>query len=285
MTEHASTMPSPGTALAIYRHVGSRSKPLSDDTAEGRLVLRRDLRSPNGPFASAIGIFMQDLAGVNIFRLAPLIVPVQIDIHIRDSAAGVSELTARGEIVRRGRTLMVTRAQITGGDRLVAHGTATWATMGSTLTEPGPWRSTEPDAPDRELPPLLEWLGGQPRAAGDGVDLREVAAELQEPVALGGPSTGTLHGGPLQILTEAAAWQVAQKRAPQERLMIQDFSTLMMSPARAAPFAAVGEIIAAGESSLDCRVEVRDEAGAGKLAAMSLARFSILTPAPAGLPR
>ena len=270
------TGPPPGSALAIYRHVGSGSKPLSDDSAEGRLALRSDLRGLNGPFASAIGIFMQDLAGVNIFRLAPLIVPVQIDLHIRDAAVGVSELVARGEIVRKGRTLMVTRAQITGADRLVAFGTATWATMGSNLAEPNPWRATQANTPDREVPPLLEWLGAQPRADGTGMDLHEVTAELREPVALGGPSTGTLHGGPLQVLTEAAAWRVAENRFHKDRLMIQDFSTLMMAPARAAPFAAVGEIVSAGASALDCRIEVRDQSGAGRLAAMSFAHFAVL---------
>jgi acyl-coenzyme A thioesterase PaaI-like protein len=83
-------------------------------------------------------VFSQDLAGCNIYPIAPMVVPVQIDVHVRDPALDQDELFGTSEIVRLGRTLMVTQARMYAGRdrrRLVAFTQATWLTMNSTRDE------------------------------------------------------------------------------------------------------------------------------------------------------
>ena len=269
------------SALAIYRHVGAGSIGTSATTAEGMLPLRSDLRGPNGPLASALAVFLQDLAGCNVFAIAPLVAPVQIDVHIRDRADGASQLVGTSEVVRAGRTLIVTQARVHGADdpeRLVAFGQVTFATMGSTRVQPGDPHHTRSTVPEQPVAPLFEWLGARPRSDGRGCDLEDLPPELVEPVTLGGTANPTLHGGPLQILTEMAAWHVASHRLERERLRIEDFSTAMMASSRVAPFAAVGEVLSERAGSIDCRVELREDGGQGRVTAVSYARFECSAP-------
>jgi acyl-coenzyme A thioesterase PaaI-like protein len=264
------------SALAIYRHIGAGSVGTSRTTAEGTLPLRSDLRGPNGPFASAVAVFLQDIAGCNVFPIAPMVAPVQIDVHVRDGADGASELVGTSEVVRAGRTLIVTQARVHRADeheRLVAFGQITFATMGSTREQPGDPHRTRSTVPEGPVTSLFEWLGARPRSDGRGVDLEKLPPELVEPVTLGGTDSPSLHGGPLQILTETAAWHVASQRADRERLRIADFSTAMMASSRVAPFAAVGEVLSERAESIDCRVELREDGGQGRVTAVSYARF------------
>jgi acyl-coenzyme A thioesterase PaaI-like protein len=265
--------------LAIYRHIGAGSTGLTLTTSEGRLPLRPDLRGPNGPLASALAVFSQDLAGCNVYPIAPMVAPVQIDVHVRDPALDQDELFGTSEIVRLGRTLMVTHAHMYAGSdrrRLVAFTQATWMTMNSTRDHPGEPHQTKITVPAESPPLLLEWLGAKPRPDGSGLDLAELPPALSEPVTLGGLENPAMHGGPIQVLTEATAWHIASQRIPRKRLMIEDLSTAMMAPTRHAPFFTAGEVLYERPGSIDCRIEVRENAGNGRVTAVTFARFATL---------
>ena len=270
--------PAGSSMLKIYRQVGCGSTALTPDTAEGRLPIRDDLRDNGNLLGAAVGVFLQDLAGVNVAYHAPLVVPTEVTVHLCDSARDVAALRADGELVRRGRTTMVTRARIVDEahpDRLVGYGTASWATMASTLdAPPEKLRSTPVTVPETPQPPLVQWIGAVERADGRGLEVREVVPEMREPVALGGPDTQTLHGGPIQILAEGAARLVAERHVGGRAVMTRYLSTHLLSPARRTPFAALATVLSDTNGSLDCQVEVREDGGDGKIVALCYARFA-----------
>ncbi len=96
----------------IYRHIGARSKASGLDVTESRLSLRPDLRSPNGLYGAPLAVLLQDLAWVTIVRLAPLVVPIQINVRIRQQVPDATELFAVGQTNRRGRALQATEAPV-----------------------------------------------------------------------------------------------------------------------------------------------------------------------------
>lgn len=264
----------PDSGLQIYRHIGSGSAPTGEETAEGRLILRPDLRTKTGVWASALAVFTQDLAGVNVFRFAPLLVPVRIDIHLRGDVTGEQELIAESRIVKRSKNSMITTARIypgSGGDIPVAYGSIHFNTMGSSRETPLEFTRTQVTVPAQKPPDLLSWIGAEPRGDGLGHDLNEITCALMEGAALGGSSARVLHGGPLQILAEGAAMAVSQSVVGGDSLRIEDFVTSFFAPAKSLPVSAVGEIVLVTDDSIDTRVEVCNSGGG--IAAVSEARF------------
>ncbi len=268
----------------MYRYVGARSHPGTGDTADGTLRVRADLRGPNGLFASPLAIFFHDLSGIAVVRYAPLVVPIQVNVRVRSSAGAAEELVGHCELTRRGRSIMASEARMYDPrhpGRVVAFVTATWFNTGSALDVPesrlvGPG-TVEDDSESIELADsILDAIGAAPRADGRGLDLDEVAAPHRETAALGGPASGTLHAGALQILAEGAAFQVAGGSAGRSALAIEELSTQLLAPARVAPISAIGEVLAVTDDVVDCRIEVREEGGSGRLAAATIARFRVV---------
>lgn len=247
------------------------------------LPLRPDLRGPHGPRAAALAVLLQDLSAVTVTRFAPLTVPIQINVRVRSGASGLTELAAHGYTLRRGRAVMASEARVTDPSdpsKVVAFVTGSWATMGSNLAEAkpvthGPGTPAEGD-PDLATASMLDFIGATRRDDGRGWDLVEVEGPHTEPIALGGTSTGTLHAGALQVLIEGAATLVAASEVPEDRLMIEDLGTQFLAPARLGPISALAEPLVVGRDSIDCRVELREEGGRGRLSAVAFARFRII---------
>jgi acyl-coenzyme A thioesterase PaaI-like protein len=268
---------------AIYKQVGARIEALSEDDGEGTLSIRPNLRSLNGPSAAALAVLLQDLSAVTIARFAPLVVPIQINVRILAAARDTAEVFARGTTLRRGRAVQATdAAYFDGADRtrLVGFATGSWATMASNLDEPRPTKYG-PGTPQSDDPgdiwdfaTLIDAIGGGTSQDGTAAVLAAVPAEATEPIALGGTGTGTLHAGALQVLAEHAAVLAATGEVDGSDLMIQQLSTQFLAPARQTPLHAKGRVISSDATSLDVRVEVRESAGEGRVAALTYARFA-----------
>ncbi len=268
----------------IYLQVGAEMKYVDDDTAEGTLTMRPGLRNLGGPSAAAMAVVLQDISALTISRFAPLNVPIFINVRIRPAAADVRTIFARGTTLRRGRSVMSLDSILTDADRpgtVIGYATGSWAAMDSYLREPratrfGPGTPTPADPPGvREFDSLLEAVGGRLRDDGRGAELGEVNLGATEPVALGGTGTGTLHAGALQVLAESAASSVAAQAVGAERLMIHELSTQFLAPCRVTPIAAIASVMATSDGTLDCRVELHEDGGSGRLTALSYARFKV----------
>jgi hypothetical protein len=109
-------------------------------------------------------------------------------------------------------------------------------------------------------------------AAGPGAfAIDEVAPEFGEPIALGGPQSHTLHGGPLQILAEASAWDAVNDVVGAGRLT--GMTTYMVAPARITPLVTRTRVLVGAHPIVDCRVELYDDDGKGKICAVSDLQF------------
>ncbi len=267
----------------IYKYVGARSVALSEEDGESTLRLRPDLRGPHGPKAAALGVLIQDLSAVTVTRFAPMAVPIQINIRVRTPASSLTEVAAHGYTLRRGRGVMASEARVTDPadrSRVVAFVTASWATAGAVLTEAKPTLqgpgTPEPGDPDPQAASMLDFIGATRRADGRGWELVEGPGAHAEQIALGGAARGLLHAGALQVLLEGAATTTAATQVPEDSLMIEELGTQFLAPARLGPISAIAELLVVSDDSVDCRVELREEGGAGRLSALSFARFRVI---------
>ena len=189
--------------LISYRYLGCSSTALTRDTAEGRMQLRRDLRTPGGLLAAPLGIALLDTAGINVDAIGRC-APTQIDVTVFDAARDVEAVRFFGEIVREGRSQMFTVADRRRGapracDRLRLH------ELGGAGADPARFRLRRPRARRRRCtrsPAPHRRVRVVPRSGGsyvlDGLSAR-VGAD-------------SLHQGPIQVMLEAAALDVARRR-------------------------------------------------------------------------
>jgi acyl-coenzyme A thioesterase PaaI-like protein len=268
----------------IYKQIGAVITSDDGQVAEGTLDIRPALRGVGGPSAAALAVLLQDISAVTISRYAPLNVPMVINVRIRDNAADVSTVFATGRTLQRGRSVMALDAVYYDADRpgtVIGTATGTWAAMDSYLAEPrqtriGPGTQVAGDDPSAlDFDDLLVAVGGRVRGDGTGVEMGEVPLDAPEPIALGGTGTGTLHAGALQVLAENAAVLAAEAAVDRSKLMIQGLSTQFIAPCRETPIAALGTVLAAGDGSVDVQVELHESGGAGRLTALSYARFAL----------
>ena len=120
--------------LISYRYLGCSSTALTRETAEGRMRLRRDLRTAGGLLAAPLGIALLDTAGINVDAIGRC-APTQIDVTVFEPALDVEAVRLFGEIVREGRSQMFTRARIEDAarpGRVIGFGTTSWAVMAPT---------------------------------------------------------------------------------------------------------------------------------------------------------
>lgn len=263
------------SALEVYRYIGCSASPTSEVSALGRLPWRPDLEMDGEPSMAALAVFVQSMAGVNVFPITPMVVPTSVVVHLRDHAEGIEELEGHSEVVRAGRTSAVTSATIVSASdpsRLVAHALATWAFPGGPVEPRGQNRGASAASYEGTYSAsLVDWLA--PVDHAEGLAVHDVRPAVAEPVALGGTESRTMHGGPIQILNEASARTHARSSAGSQDVALLDFATYFLAPARDVPLVARAETVARLGDDLDVRVELRRPDA--RLCSFSEGRFRI----------
>jgi acyl-coenzyme A thioesterase PaaI-like protein len=264
--------PSP---LEVYRYIGCSATETTTLAAHGHLPWRPDLSIKGQPSMAPLAVFTQIMAGVNVFPITPMVVPTSVVVHLRGEIADHEELEGTSNVVRAGRSSAVTAAIIAAASKPatpIAHAIATWAFPGGPIEPRGPLPPTSVTPFERPYEPtLLEWLA--PIEHPDGLAIDDVRPAIAEPVALGGTQSSTLHGGPIQILNEAAARRHAQRTSGTDPIVLLDFASYFLAPARGAPLVARAATIAHFGHDLDVRVELR--AADNRLCTFSEARFRV----------
>ena len=252
--------------LVSYCYLGCSSVAHDADHAEGRMRLRRDMRTPAGLLAAPLGIAALDTAGINVDPVHILSL-TRIDVHVLERASDVGEIRVVGRVVRRARTQVFSEARIEDAaqpERVIGLATADWAVMSPTpegfiYTDPG---HGVPDS--ASLPPLVEAFHGRPRPQR-GFELPAVC-----------PAVGSrvLHHGPIQVTLEATALEVAAAKTERDEMRVEHLSTRIVKAGRVGPFITSGEVVAATSDTIACRSELRDQGGNGCLVAVGLARLA-----------
>src|SRR3954453_22699305 len=83
--------------LVSYRYVGCSSVVRDRTHAEGRMRIRRDLRTPAGLRGAPLALAARDPAGIDIDGW-PRLALTRIDVHVFDDGAGLEELPVVGTV-------------------------------------------------------------------------------------------------------------------------------------------------------------------------------------------
>jgi hypothetical protein len=228
--------------------------------------LRRDMRnSSGGIMAAPLAIAAPETGGWRDREVIPA--PVTYGLHILDDARDVAEIRVSRSTVRRGTKMGFSRSLITDAadpSRIIAVTTGVGVTLGDA---PASFRPVDvpPQMPDTaDLPPLHIVFGA--RRAADGWRLPALTSRHAS-------TSASLHLGPIHVVFEAAATELAAELAQTDTVEVRDWDVHFVSPGRTGPF----HVRTDGWAGPDGRVVVRftlvDEGRDGAIIATGAAAF------------
>lgn len=272
--EHAPTSGAPGPRFAqraagVAAYLGMSVSELSDGTSP-LAVLRGPFAAPDhvtdaeGRTPTGIVAALVDSIGGMASGVASL--PdwiVTLDLTLRRSSTSLAGPSSAGplqldtHVLRRGRSAVVTRTEVTGpGGAVVACGWMTCAVLTPAGGPPAverPVRPVEippPDDPAFRAPPA-EFFGLRPG--------REPGAVALDPVDRIINPWGIVHGGATIVLAEAAALAAAGAgEHPPVDPVLSELAAHYLEPARVGPVEAVPTVVGASPAGTLVRVAVLD---------------------------
>jgi hypothetical protein len=254
--------------LMTYRYLGTYAD-VPSGGLEGGMKIRRDMRNPaGGLLAAPLSIALLNAGGV-ITDASGVPAPVLTTVHVLDDGKDVERvwITAR-DAGHRGRTLSFGDAALVVDDNHRDRVIAIAQRMGVTVGEAPPgYRYVDPgpgvaDTPD--LPPLHEAFGARRR--GDAWELPELTQAI-------GSTSGSLHHGPIQVVLEAAAHELAAGEAGTDQLQIEDWSVMYTGRGKTGPFLTGGGVVRGGPGRYAARMRLVDEGNDNRVVATAVATF------------
>lgn len=250
--------------LLSYRYFGTQSVLDGREKATGSMPIRSDMRtSPDmgGVLLAPVAIGMLDAAGNMIDRHYQLGL-TQIDIHSFDGAPGAARMGFHSDWVREARTQTFTETTIIdeGDGRLVGHGSANWAVINPTppgfvYTDPGPGPDDLPP-----MPPLWQVFEAE-RLGSASYLISALSPRL---------GTDTLHHGPILVVMEQAALDIAAEQAKGRLIVPVTLSCRIVRAGRKGPFVISAVPLATTGNLLSCRCEFRDQGRENEIVATML---------------
>jgi hypothetical protein len=212
--------------LITYWYLGRAFNQAEDpDTVR----LRRDMRnSAGGIMAAPLAIAAPETGGWRDREAVPA--PVTYGLHIIDDARDVSEIRVSRSTVRRGSRIGFSRSEITDAadtSRLIAVTTGVGIKLGDA---PPSFRPVDlpPETPDTADLPALHVVFGAQRDP-DGWRLPALTSRLAS-------TSASLHLGPIHVVFEAAATELAAKLIGADTVQVEDWDVHFAAPGRAGPF-------------------------------------------------
>jgi hypothetical protein len=237
--------------LITYRYLGRRTVALHDVDHDG-MRIRRDMRNATGGLMAApLAIVTAEAGGFTDIESIPA--PVTAALHIVDPGHGVAEVLVRRTFVQMGRTMGFTEAEIVDAADptrvlAIAHGTGVKlgdAPPGFTPIETGPEIEDGPS-----LPPLHSVFG-----AARGTDGSWSLPKLTPRIA---STSGSLHIGPIHVVFEAAAAEMAAAKAGTDALQVEDWHVAFVARGTEGPFIVEGGAVPGTLGRVACRLRLRD---------------------------
>jgi hypothetical protein len=255
------------TGLLSYRYLGRTSAALDRGGGE-TMRLRHDMRNPSGGvMAAPLCIASPESGGMADDAYVPS--PVIASLHILDDARDVDEIEVRREVIRIGRRMGFSRSQIVDAadpERVVALSEG----MGVSIGEPPPGFEPVDNPPiavedSADLPPLHLVFGARRRPDG-AWELPELSDELSSPDA-------ALHLGPIHVVFEAAAMELASGKSAIDALQIEDWHVMFVARGKVGPFRVAGEAIGGRQARVACRLSLHDVGNGDRVVATASAAF------------
>jgi hypothetical protein len=191
--------------------------------------LRRDMRNSTGAIMAApLAIAAPETGGWRDREVIPA--PVTYGLHILDDARDVVEIRVSRSTVRRGAKMGFSRSLITDAadsSRVIAITTGVGVTLGDAPQSFQPV-DVPPQMPDTaDLPPLHVVFGA--RRSSDGWRLPALTSRHAS-------TSASLHLGPIHVVFEAAATELAAELAQTDAVEVRDWDVHFVSPGRVGPF-------------------------------------------------
>ncbi len=252
--------------LLTYRYLGRKTVALHDVTHDS-MRIRRDMRNAaGGLMAAPLAIATAEAGGFTDIESIPA--PVTAALHILDPGHDVAEVLVRRTFVHMGRTMGFTQAEVVDAvnpSRVLAisHGMGIKlgdAPSGFTPVETGPEIEDGPS-----LPPLHEPFGAVRDT--DGVwTLPKLTPRIAS-------TSASLHVGPIHIVLEAAATDLATQCAGTDALQVQDWHVSFVARGTDGPFMVEGNAIHGALGRIACRLALRDQGRDGRVVATVVGTF------------
>jgi hypothetical protein len=255
------------TGLLSYRYLG-RTHAALDKGGADTMRLRHDMRNPaGGIMAAPLCIASPESGGMADDAFVPN--PVIASLHVLDDARDVAEIEVRRDVIRVGRRMGFSRSEIVDAadpQRVIALSQG----MGVSIGEPPPGFEAVDNPPlDVEdsptLPPLHAVFGARRRDDG-GWELPPLSDDLASPDA-------ALHLGPIHVVLEAAAMELAARAAGTDALQVEDWHVMFVARGKVGPFRVSGDAMAGGLGRIGCRLSLHDEGNADRVVSTASAAF------------
>jgi acyl-coenzyme A thioesterase PaaI-like protein len=270
--------------LITYWYLG---RAFNQEVDPDTMRLRPDMRNAvGGIMAAPLAIAAPETGGWRDREAVPA--PLTYSLHVLDPAPDVRTVQITRETVRRGRKIGFSRSLVADADdpgRLIALASGTGVTLGD--APPG-FQPVDlpPDLPDQPLPPLPVVFGA--RRDSDGWRLPALTTRLAS-------TSASLHLGPIHVVCEAAASEVAEaaaaaagtcasgsRSAESERwsnggavLQVEDWEVHFVAPGRKGPFLVRAEAGHGPTGRILARFTLLDEGHADAVVATGTAAFRV----------
>jgi hypothetical protein len=211
--------------LITYWYLG---RAFNQEVDPDTMLLRADMRSPGGGIMAApLAIAAPETGGWRDREAIPA--PVAYGLHIIDDASDVTEIRVTRSTVRKGARMGFSRSEIRDAadpSRLIAITTGLGIKLGDA---PPSFRPVDapPNPPEGDLPPLSVVFGA--RRDADGWRLPALTSRLAS-------TSASLHIGPIHVVFEAAAMELAADLAGTQEIQVEDWDVHFVAPGRTGPF-------------------------------------------------
>ena len=269
--------------LITYWYLG---RGFNQEVDPDTMVLRSDMRNAGGGITAApLAIAAPETGGWKDREVIPA--PMTYALHVLDPAHDVRAVRVTRETVRRGRRIGFSRSVVADADnprRIIALTSGTGVTLGEA---PSGFRPVDlpPELPEVDLPPLHVVFGAH--RDPDGWRLPELTTRLAS-------TSASLHLGPIHVVCEAAASEVAAAVADEGYdtrsanrgelnpgadggavLQVEDWEVYFVAPGQKGPFFARAEAWRGPGVKLLARFTLTDEGNDNAVVASGTAAFGV----------
>ncbi|CAN5217513.1 hypothetical protein BH10PSE13_BH10PSE13_10680 [soil metagenome] len=210
--------------LLTYRYLGRKSQDMHG-LPIGTMKIRSDMRDWRGGIRPAALAIATAETGFSDFNAVPA--PVSAGLSIVDPGVDVTTVTMQQRTLRLGRNLGFSRtvvADLDNPDRIIALTRGIGIKLGEAPESGGKPFPLPDDMEDRDLPPLVSVFGGWRDEAG--------AWRLPAITPSSRSTSGTLHLGPMHIVFDAVADELARETGQR----ITDWEVMFVSAGTEGPF-------------------------------------------------
>lgn len=256
------------TGLLSYRYLGKLSSLMDKGVERETMVLRHDMRNAGGGIMAApLCIASPESGGMADDDFVPN--PVIAALQVLDDARDVREVTVERDVIRIGRQMGFSRSRIVDSDhpdRVIALSQGMGVSIGETPGGYEPVNNSVVEVTDSPTMPRLTEVFGASRRPDGHWQLRELSEDLASPDA-------ALHLGPIHVVLEAEAGDLAAAVAGTDRLQVEDWNVMFVARGKVGPFRTDGTATRGRTGRVGVQLSLFDEGNGDRVVSTCQATF------------